>query len=40
MPLNWVFLAGLPPVVSGTDIARIADDRIKALYVFIEPPSA
>jgi hypothetical protein len=28
-----------PPVVFGTDIARISDDRIQALYVFVEPPS-
>jgi hypothetical protein len=27
-----------PPVVFGTDIARIARDRIQALYVFVEPP--
>jgi hypothetical protein len=29
-----------PPVVFGTDIARIADNRIQALYVFVEPPSS
>jgi SnoaL-like domain len=29
-----------PPVVFGTDIARIAGDRIETLYVFIEPPSS
>jgi SnoaL-like domain len=29
-----------PPVVFGTDIARIVDDRIDALYVFVEPPAA
>ena len=28
-----------PPVVFGTDIARIADGRIHQLYVFVEPPS-
>jgi SnoaL-like domain len=28
------------PVVFGTDIARIAGDRIQALYVFVEPPSS
>ncbi len=27
-----------PPVVFGTDIARIDGDRIKELYVFVEPP--
>jgi hypothetical protein len=27
-----------PPVVFGTDIARIDDDHIKALYTFVEPP--
>jgi hypothetical protein len=37
----WTF--GPPdgsPVVFGTDIARIADDRIQALYVFVDPPSS
>jgi hypothetical protein len=29
-----------PPVIFGTDIARIAGDRIHALYVFVEPPSS
>jgi hypothetical protein len=29
-----------PPVVFGTDIARIAGDRIQALYVFVEQASA
>jgi hypothetical protein len=29
-----------PPAVLGTDIARIAGDRIQALYVFVEPPSS
>lgn len=28
-----------PPVVFGTDIARIADGRIHQLWVFVEPPS-
>jgi hypothetical protein len=28
-----------PPVIFGTDIARIADDRIHELYVFLEPPT-
>jgi hypothetical protein len=37
----WMF--GPPdgsPVVLGTDIARIAGDRIQALYVFVEPPAS
>jgi hypothetical protein len=29
-----------PPVVFGTDIARIAGDRIQALYTFVEPPGS
>jgi hypothetical protein len=29
-----------PPVIFGTDIARIANDRIQALYVFVEPPAS
>jgi hypothetical protein len=29
-----------PPVVFGTDVARIADGRIQALYAFVEPPSS
>jgi hypothetical protein len=29
-----------PPVVFGTDIARIAGDCIQALYTFVEPPSS
>jgi SnoaL-like domain len=29
-----------PPVVFGTDIARIAGDHIGALYVFVEPPAS
>lgn len=34
----WTFgPADGSPVVFGTDIARIADDRIEALYVFVEP---
>lgn len=38
---NWSFgPASGPAVVFGTDIARIADDHIQALYVFVEPPSA
>lgn len=28
-----------PPVVFGTDIVRIRDNHIGALYVFVEPPS-
>jgi hypothetical protein len=28
-----------PPVVFGTDIARIVGDRIVALYAFVEPPT-
>jgi SnoaL-like domain len=32
--------SGGSPVVFGTDIARIAGDRIQALYVFVEPPSS
>jgi hypothetical protein len=28
-----------PPVVFGTDIARITDNHISALYVFVEPPA-
>ena len=29
-----------PPVVFGTDVARIADVRIQALYTFVEPLSS
>jgi hypothetical protein len=37
----WSFgPAGAPPVVFGTDIARIVGDRIAALYVFVEPPTS
>lgn len=37
----WTFgPPGGPPVVFGTDIARIAGDRIQALYAFVEPPVA
>ena len=37
----WTFgPPGAPPVVFGTDIARIVGDRIAALYVFVEPPSS
>ena len=39
--LRWTFgPPDRPPVVFGTDIARIAGHRIQALYVFVEPPSS
>jgi hypothetical protein len=28
-----------PPVVFGTDIARLVGDRIETLYAFVEPPT-
>jgi hypothetical protein len=35
----WTFgPPGGPPVVFGTDVARIVGDRIQALYAFVEPP--
>jgi hypothetical protein len=39
--LRWqVGPVGAPPVVSGMDVAMFANGRIRAMYTFIEPPSA
>lgn len=31
---------GAPPVVTGTDVVRIENGRIKTIHVFLDPPAA
>jgi hypothetical protein len=39
--LDWEFgPEGAPPVVTGTDIALVADGRIRSLYTFVDAPEA
>jgi hypothetical protein len=38
--LRWHFgPAEGPPVVTGLDVVEVANDRIKALHVFVDPPA-
>lgn len=39
--LRWKSgLAGMPPAVTGTDVARIEEGKIRTLHVFLDPTSA